>query len=59
MDFCLRDPQVDGLMAVFGPMYAAGSEETAAAVVSAASRTAKPVIAAWLEWDPGDRGGLS
>ena len=56
MELCLGDPSVDGLMVVFGPMYAGGSAEVARTVVSAARGTAKPVIAAWLEWDPADQG---
>jgi len=45
---CLRDPGVDGLLAVYTPQDFAPSEELAEALAAAAAGTEKPLLTAWM-----------
>ena len=45
---CLEDPQVDGVLAILTPQAMTAPSEAARAMVRAAKRTAKPVLASWM-----------
>jgi acetyltransferase len=48
LDACLEDPQVDGVLTMLTPQAMTRPTEAAAAVVEAAKRSSKPVIACWM-----------
>ncbi|MEW6333825.1 MAG: bifunctional acetate--CoA ligase family protein/GNAT family N-acetyltransferase [Thermodesulfobacteriota bacterium] len=45
---CLKDPAVDGLLAIYTPQDFARPEELAEALIAAAGKTGKPLLAAWM-----------
>jgi acetyltransferase len=47
-EICLKDPGVDGLLAIYTPQDFARSEELAAALIAAAAKTDKPLLTAWM-----------
>ncbi|MDQ5984815.1 MAG: Peptidyl-lysine N-acetyltransferase Pat [Syntrophus sp. SKADARSKE-3] len=56
ISICLQDSGVDGVVAVFGPMYQANTEEVADTLVAIAKDAVKPIIVTWLERDKNDPG---
>ena len=47
-EICLKDPGVDGLLAIYTPQDYASSEELAAALIATAAKTDKPLLTAWM-----------
>jgi acetyltransferase len=47
-EICLKDPGVDGLLAIYTPQDFATPEELADALVGVASMTDKPLLTAWM-----------
>jgi len=47
-EICLRDPSVDGLLAIYTPQDFALPEELAAALIATAAKTDKPLLTAWM-----------
>ncbi|MBN2439124.1 MAG: bifunctional acetate--CoA ligase family protein/GNAT family N-acetyltransferase [Deltaproteobacteria bacterium] len=45
---CLKDPAVDGLLAIYTPQDFANAEEVAAALIDAAAGTEKPLLTTWI-----------
>ncbi|MBU2053878.1 MAG: bifunctional acetate--CoA ligase family protein/GNAT family N-acetyltransferase [Proteobacteria bacterium] len=45
---CLKDPGVDGLLAIYTPQDFAIPEELAAALAATAAKTEKPLLTAWM-----------
>jgi acetyltransferase len=53
---CLGDTGVDGVLVVYTPQDAAGSDELAEALIPVAQKTGKPLITAWLGGNEVKRG---
>jgi acetyltransferase len=47
-NICLKDPGVDGLLAIYTPQDFARVEELAEALVEVATKTDKPMLTAWM-----------
>ena len=45
---CLKDPAVDGLLAIYTPQDFARPEELATALIATAGKTDKPLLTAWM-----------
>lgn len=48
LNLCLKDPGVDGVLLIFTPQGAAGSDELAEAMSGVAQTAWKPIVAAWM-----------
>lgn len=48
LNICLNDFHVNGILIIFTPQAAAGSEELAHTITETAGRTAKPIITTWM-----------
>jgi acetyltransferase len=47
-EICLKDPAVDGLLAIYTPQDFALPEELAATLIATAAKTDKPLLTAWM-----------
>jgi acetyltransferase len=47
-EICLKDPAVDGLLAIYTPQDFALPEELAEALIATAGKTDKPLLTAWM-----------
>jgi acetyltransferase len=47
-EICLKDPAVDGLLAIYTPQDFTSPEELAAALIATAATTDKPLLTAWM-----------